>query len=68
MGCLYTALIGFTQKERSMGFSVYIHHRGAFSVARFENQGNARALLRGTSDRSSSTLFLYLKIQILIKQ
>ena len=30
---------------------IYIHRRGAFSVARFDNQGNARALLRGTSIR-----------------
>jgi hypothetical protein len=57
MGCLYTVLIGFTQKERSMGFSVYIHHRGAFSVARFDNQGNARAFTSWNERQTGSTFF-----------
>lgn len=30
---------------------------GAFGVARFDLSGNARASIRGTSDRSGSTLF-----------
>ena len=29
----------------------YIHHRGAFSVARFDKLGNAKALHREASDR-----------------
>ena len=37
---------------------LYIHQRGAFGVARFDRQGNAKALTRGTSDRTGST-FLY---------
>ena len=36
-----------------------IHIRGAFSVARFDNPGNAKALTRGTSDRTGSTFFLF---------
>ena len=36
----------------------YIHQRGAFGVARFDNLGNARALTRGTSDRTGSTFFV----------
>ena len=30
---------------------LYTHRRGAFGVARFDKQGNARALTRGTSTR-----------------
>jgi len=37
---------------------LYTHQRGAFGVARFDRQGNAKALTRGTSDRTGST-FLY---------
>ena len=40
---------------------LYIHRRGAFDVARFDWMGNARALMRGTSDRVQfPTLFLLL--------
>ena len=35
---------------------LYTHLRGAFSVARFDILGNAKALTRGTSDRTGSTL------------
>ena len=35
----------------------YIHHRGAFSVARLDKQGNSRALTREASDRTGSTFF-----------
>ena len=38
--------------------TLYIHQRGAFGVARFDRQGNARALTRGTSDRTGSTFFV----------
>ena len=35
--------------------------RGAFGVARFDNPGNAKALTRGTSDRTGSTFsFVYI--------
>ena len=36
---------------------LYTHLRGAFSVARFDILGNAKALTRGTSDRIGSTFF-----------
>ena len=36
-----------------------IHIRGAFSVARFDLPGNAKALTRGTSIRTGSTFFLF---------
>ena len=35
-----------------------IHIRGAFSVARFDLQGNAKAFMRGTSIRTGSTFEL----------
>ena len=34
---------------------IYLHWRGAFGVARFDEQGNAKALTSGTSDRTGST-------------
>ena len=45
MGVLYTALIGFEQFCRSLSrvLSIYLHWRGAFGVARFDNLGDARA-------------------------
>ena len=37
--------------------------RGAFSVARFDNLGNAKASTRGTGSRTGSTLFrIYIPI------
>ena len=33
-----------------------IHRCGAFGVARFVRQGNAKAMIRGTGDRLGSTL------------
>ena len=42
---------------------LYTHLRGAFSVARFDILGNAKALTRGTSDRTGSTFFYaYVKL------
>ena len=38
---------------------------GAFGVARFDNPGNAKALTRGTSDRTDSTLFRMYKSTLL---
>lgn len=48
--------------HHAFGWEVYyIHLRGAFSVARFDEQGNARALHGGTGNRIGSTfLFLYI--------
>ena len=43
--------------EGHNGDVVYTHQRGAFDVARFDNLGNAKALTRGTSDRTGSTSF-----------
>ena len=40
-----------------VGDDIYIHIRGAFSVARFDRQGNARAQIRGTSGRTGFTFF-----------
>lgn len=40
-----------------LGIRRYIHRCGAFSVARFDRQGNAKAMIRGTGDRLGSTLF-----------
>ena len=37
---------------------LYTHLRGAFSVARFDILGNAKALTRGTSDRAGSTFYI----------
>ena len=44
-------------KELMVG--TIIHIRGAFSVARFDLQGNAKAFMRGTSIRTGSTFFLF---------
>ncbi|MGG6545002.1 UNVERIFIED_CONTAM: hypothetical protein NY100_06205 [Prevotella sp. 15_C9] len=42
---MYTALIGFGRFCRLLSrvFSIYVHRRGAFGVARFDNLGDARA-------------------------
>ena len=40
--------------------NLYTHQRGAFDVARFDNLGNAKALTRGTSDRTGSTFFMHI--------
>ena len=40
----------------------YIHHRGAFGVARFDKQGNSRALTREASDRLAPRFFVYVRI------
>lgn len=38
-----------------------MHQRGAFVVARFDNQGNAKAFMEETGNRTGSTLFLCLE-------
>ncbi len=40
---------------------IILHQRGAFSVARFDNQGNAKAFMEETGNRAGSTLFLCLE-------
>ena len=61
MGVLYTFLIDIGNSNVDVG-NQYIHIRGAFSVARFDLQGNAKAFMRGTSDRTGSTFyFVYVK-------
>ena len=40
--------------------SLYIAYRRAFDVACFDNSGNAKTSIRGTSDSLGSTFFLYL--------
>ena len=66
MGVLYPFLpfflLTFVCQEIN-GIELYIHIRGAFSVARFDKQGNAKASTRGTSDRTGSTFFLFVCIQ-----
>ena len=56
MGVSYTFLIDIGNSNVDVG-NQYIHIRGAFSVARFDLQGNAKAFMRGTSDRIGSTFF-----------
>ncbi|MGM9698027.1 MAG: hypothetical protein ACI3Y0_05225 [Prevotella sp.] len=43
MGVLYTSFIGIYY-DVDVGI-LYIHIRGAFSVARFDKQGNAKAFI-----------------------
>ena len=43
--------------EPIKGYHILTHPRGASVVARFDEQGNAKALTSGTSDRTGSTLF-----------
>ena len=41
---------------------IYIYHRGAFGVARFDRQGNAKALTREASDRElAPRFFVYVR-------
>ena len=44
MGVLYISFIGIIYYDVDVGI-LYIHIRGAFSVARFDNPGNAKAFL-----------------------
>ena len=46
---------------------LYTHSRGAFSIARFDNLGNAKALTSGTSSRLAPRFlfFVYLRNIIL---
>ena len=44
MGVLYISFIGIIYYDVDVGI-LYIHIRGAFSVARFDNPGNAKAFI-----------------------
>jgi len=57
-GMLYTILIGYCSCEQYAHLVYYMHQRGAFNVARFDNLGNAKALTRGTSDRLAPRFFM----------
>lgn len=37
---------------------IYIHRRGAFSVARFDNPGNAKAFTAWNEHQAGSTFFI----------
>ena len=45
---------------------IYLHRRGAFSVARFDLQGIEKALTRGTSRGLTPRFFVFTKINILL--
>ena len=45
MGCTLYILAGVWRKRHGWQGTVYLHQRGAFSVARFDNPGNAKALI-----------------------
>ena len=47
----------------SRGYTIYLHWRGAFGVARFDLSGNARASIREASDRTGSTLFYMYRLR-----
>ena len=49
-------LIAFSNEL--IGGAIYLHRRGAFSVARFDRQGNAKALIAWNGQQSGSTLFV----------
>ena len=60
MGCIiYTTLISlwhFCNELREC--TIYLHRRGAFSVVRFDRQGNAKALIAWNGQQTGSALFL----------
>lgn len=39
--------------------SIYLHQRGAFSIARFDRQGNAKAQIREASDSWLHVFYVY---------
>lgn len=51
MGCIVYVLERVAIHGNHLGAIIYLHQRGAFSVARFDNPGNAKALTRGTSGK-----------------
>ena len=71
MGCIYIASRTFLVivcYEKLFGYVGYIYHRGAFGVARFDKQGNSRALTREASDRELAPRFFLYMYVILILQ
>ena len=55
------ALVSFKHFCLKLRGCIILHQRGAFSVARFDNQGNAKAFMEETGNRTGSTLFLCLE-------
>lgn len=55
------ALVSFKHFCLKLRGCIIWHQRGAFSVARFDNQGNAKAFMEETGNRTGSTLFLCLE-------
>ena len=43
---------------------IYMHRRGAFDVARFDEQGNARAFRMWNEQQGSAPRFLYMSFPI----
>jgi len=48
------------------GCDCYIYYRGAFGVARFDKQGNSRALTREAGDRLAPRFFVYVRVVLSI--
>ena len=63
----YTALFGVGNFSNTIdGFNIRYIWRGAFSVARFDKLGDARASTRGTSDRVAPRFFVYVSDELSI--
>lgn len=61
-GCFICTAFVVSCRQDARGRIIYKHRRGAFGVARFDRLGNARALMRGTSDRYSSHAFFVVNL------
>ena len=61
-GVLYTAPIGFERFYRPLSrvFPIYVHRRGAFGVARFDNLGDARAFTAWNEWQDWLHVFMYI--------
>ena len=67
LGCLYTTLIGYWCKPPwPFRGEIYTHRRGAFSVARFDNPGNAKAFTAWNEHQTGSTLFVCMYDNLLV--
>ena len=63
VGCIYIVLWTFATTiccGKGFGYVGYIHHRGAFGVARFDKSGNSRAFRTWSERQVGSTFFLYM--------
>ena len=58
MGCIVSCPYCALTYSSRCSIGIYIHHRGAFSVARFDLPGNARALHCGTSKQNRLHVFI----------